>query len=231
MATLLTQTSKTSVHHSHVGSNINGVSVSSKLNGHQSTNESSWQWKMENVNHRVEAFLACAGISTFFLAFAISDLQSHVANKGKDWDNTVLFWIFCISQSLAVGSGLFSTLCFSFIAFKLKRKQATDHWDRMKNGSFEVSSYELYKDASWSPWFFKGCCDKKEDYGTLEVVIWQSGIHLLSMFVFYIIAVIFYITDRLDNQIILLITMISCISIPLYMAMHILLKKRIYRVN
>ena len=203
-------------------------------------NADMFTWKMENVNSRTEAFLAASGMSTFFLAFAIGDLQNGISGGGDDWQHIGYFWVYCICQSLAIGCGLFCTLIFSFSGFKMKRLQGTDHWAHSTKAepkdADKCRSYMWYKNNEFEPFWHRcwPCClcfTCTDPVSTMERIIDQSTLYFVSMFMFYIIAVIFYVIDTIEHIPVLMVVVISCIFVPFLMSVYILFGTRAYRIS
>ncbi len=203
-------------------------------NDKQAEVKDDYSWRTENIGYRAESYMACAGMSTFFLAFAIADIQSNITNDGEEWDNITYFYLYCIFQSLAVGSGLYCTLCFSFIGFKLKRQQGQDVWYHAKEAkSMEEKnkclSHNWYKDKEYRPIYW--CCIyKHSNWGTPEIVIRQSSFCFAAMFTCYIMAVVFYMADNIEHRPGLISVMIICFCLPLILAIHILYATDSYAV-
>lgn len=169
-------------------------------------------------NLRADALLFCGVIVSFLCGIAMICLLIGIMDR-DNWNFIELFYLFLISQSIAVGSSFYCLLVVAFVGMNLKLNATKNQ--RMENGDIQddCHSHYWYKSKQFEPFW-----QRNKECSVIEYALEWAARLFCGCIACSILSILFFISDHVESYMICLCVVL--IAGPALIALHLIANRK-----
>ena len=165
-------------------------------------------------NIRADTLLSLGIVAAFLCGTAIICLLMGTMDK-LQWNHIELFYVYLVSQSLAVGMSFYCVLVVVFVGLSLKLNATKNKL--VDNGDIQDDcySYHWYKSTHFQPFWLRN-----KERSVIEYALEWAAKLMLGCIGCFILSIIFFISDHVESWMICICVVL--IAGPSLIALHLI---------
>jgi len=170
-------------------------------------------------NMRADTLLFVGVIAAFLCGIAMICLLMGCMDGKNAWNVIELFYLFLISQSLAVGMSFYSLFVCAFVGISLKLNATKNKL--MDNGDIQDDCYShhWYKSKQFEPFW-----QRNKECSVIEYALEWAAKLMFGCIACFILSILFFISDHVESYIICICVVL--IAGPSLIATHLIVNRK-----